>query len=270
MTALDDWQVQLGDSGLLLGPGTVYGVKTIDGLDRAIRERDTDRANADGAVMGPDYAEPKLITVEIMVEGGTAAAAMENYDALAAAWNSARGSEGAQSTVTLRFRLPGRVAQRLEGGRPRRIAPNLSDLELGFIRAVATYYAPDPRVLSDALHTVNLDYGDTATVIDNDGNHPAAVVWDVHGVVTNPGVIRNEAARFDLTTTVASGTYHRVRTDARRVTRSSDAAEVYAEISGTPAEAFWLEIPAGGGSFRAVGSGYGAAQVVATYRDTWL
>lgn len=270
MTALDEWQAQLGDDGIMLGRDQDISIVSIDGLDRAPKSLDVERTIADGAVLGPDLAQSRTVTLTLKIRKATAALAQARYDELAAAWNSVRGSEGAQLTTPFRWRLPGQVARRLEGGRPRRLAIDPTTLGTQRLIITATYYAPDPRMLADAQRVVNLDYGDAAITLDNDGNHPAAVVWDLHGVVTDPGVIRNESARFDLDVTVASGTFHRVRTDARRVTRSSDAAEVYSEISGIPAEAFWLEIPAGGALFRAVGSGYGAAQVVATYRDTWL
>lgn len=267
MTALDPWQVRLGDSGLLLDSAAGYRVKSIEGTDRTVRPNDSDRANADGAVMGPDWAEAKTILLTMTIEGDDwdPDDCVAKYDALAADWNSIRGTEGAQGTADLRFRLPGRVTQRFVGGRPRRLGADFSTLALGWLEVVATYYAPDPRLLADEQRVLTLPYGDSADVLPNDGNHPAAVVWDVGGVVTDPGVIRNEAARFDLDGTVATTTFHRVRTDRKTVTRSSDSANMYSEFSGT-----WLEIPAGGGSFRSVGSGYGVAVVTATYRDTWL
>lgn len=264
MTLLD-YQIKFGDSGLLIGPGTDVTVVNIEGLDRTIRDADDDRPNADGAVLGPDYADKRTVIITMRIRKDTPSDAMQVYETLAAAWNQCRGSEGAQTTVSMRWKLPWQVARRLEGGRPRRLGLDLSTIASGKLTVIGTYVAPDPRILADAQQVLTLPYGGTATTLPNAGNHPAAVVWDVGGVVTNPGVIRNETDRFDLTGTVATTTFHRVRTDPKTVTRSSDSANMYSEFSGT-----WLEIPAGGGGFRAVGSGYGSAQVTATYRDTWL
>lgn len=272
MTALDPWGVQLGDSGIQLGPGTPYAVRVMDGIERSIRESDTDRSTADGAVMAPDYALPKTVTFELTVEGSSPAETVENFDALAEAWNSARLPEGGQSTAALRFRLPGRDTQRLEGGRPRRLVPNWAGVEVCAIPVVATYFAPDPRILSDTQHVVDLVIGASNVTLPNAGNHPASVWWDVYGAITSPGLIRSEADRFDLTgVTIANGTYFRVRTDPRTVTRSSDSANRYQDISGDPEDAFWLEVPAGGALFRAVGTSPGVnAKIRATYRDCWL
>lgn len=272
MTALDPWGVQLGDSGIQLGPGTPYVVRKMDGIDRSPRDADVDRSLADGAVMGPDNELPKTVTFELTVEGATPAETVENYDALAASWNSTRLPEGGQSTATLRFRLPGRATQRFEGGRPRRLAADWSGVELCAMPVVATYFAPDPHILSDTQHSIDLVIGASNVTLPNVGNHPAAVWWDVYGAITSPGLIRSEADRFDLTgVTIANGVFYRVRTDPRTVTRSSDSANRYQDITGDPEDAFWLEVPAGGALFRAVGTSPGVnAKIRALYRDTWL
>jgi hypothetical protein len=150
------------------------------------------------------------------------------------------------------------------GGRPRDIDPALGTLAQAFIKVRASYKAPDPRVYADAERSIEIPIGTNLT-LPNDGDHPAPVWFDVYGAVTNPGLIRNEAARFDLAGAIANGAFFRVRTDARTVTRSSDSANRYQDFSGT-----FLEVPPGGAVFRAVGTGVGAnGKIVATYRDTW-
>lgn len=271
MTALDEYQAQLGDSGILLGRDQDITIMMFEGLDRQPKAADAERENADGAVLAPDYAQSRTVTLTLKIHKDTPAAAQVVYNTLADAWNSMRGSEGAQNIIPFRWRLPGEVARRLEGGRPRRLAIDPSTLGTRRLIVLATYFAPDPRMLADAQQVIDLDYNDTATTLDNDGNHPAAVEWAVNGAVTNPGVIRNEAARFDLAATISSDVYYMVRTDRKTVTRSSDNANRFQDISGTPAEAFWLEVPAGGAGFRSVGTSPGAGKYVrATYRDTWL
>lgn len=266
MAALTDYQIQLGDDGVILGGVNppVYKVEAFEGLERGMRGNDQSRPNADGSTLTPDYAEAKNILITLNIIGSSPADAMAKYDALAANWAKARGPEGAQVNIPLRWKLPGQVTRRLNVGRPRRIAPDLSGIRFSLVKAVATYYAPDPRVLADVERSVTLPYGGVNATLPNDGNHPAAVVYDVQGAVTNPGVIRSEAARFDLTVAIPISTFFRVRTDSRTVTRSTNSANEYPTFSGS-----WLEIPAGGALFRAVGTGTGAG-VVVTYRDTWL
>lgn len=265
MVALNEYQVQIGDSGLLMGPGTPITVKNIEGLvDRDPRTDDTDRVRADGAVLGPDYANPKTVTLTLRIRGTSAADALATYETIRAAWNSVRLTEGGQATTSLRWRLPGQVARRLEGGRPRRIGLDLSTVATRNLVAVATFYAPDPRELADAQRVIDINYG-SALTLPNAGNHPASVWWDVYGQATNPALIRDEAARFDLTTAIGPGDFYRLRTDPKTVTRASDAGNLYQVFSGT-----WLEVPPGGAVFRAVKDSGSGLRVRATYRDTWL
>jgi hypothetical protein len=262
---LSDHQVALSGQ-ITLGDGTDYHITQITGLDRAIRTVDTDRPNAHGAVQGPDYAPPRNIVIDLNIDKSSASAAVAAYDALAAAWNSTAGTEGAMFSGTLQWKLPGQNQRRISG-RPRRLIPNWEHVESGWIPCVAEFFAPDPRMLSETEHTVDLVIAASNVTIPNAGNHPASVWWDVYGAITSPGVIRSEAARFDLTgITIADGGYFRVRTDPKTVTRSTDSANRYEDISGT-----FLEIPAGGALFRAVGTSPGThAKIRATYRDTWL
>lgn len=267
MATLNDYQIQLGDNGVVLGgtnPST-YKLENVEGLERDMRSQDLERVNADGSTQGPDYAVAKTVMMTINIIGSSPADAMTKYDALAADWAKARGTEGAQVNIPLRFKLPGRPAQRLNVGRPRRLAFDTSQLKYSLVRCVATYYAPDPKIVSDAERVIDLAYGAANATLPNAGNFPAEVMWDVYGDAASPGVIRNESARFDLQTTVAANTFFRVRTWAKTVTRSSDSANMYNTFAGT-----WLEIPPGGGQFRAVRSSGLGPYVRATYRDTWL
>lgn len=278
MAALDEFQAQLGDDGVMMGRGQQVRIVEIDGLtERAPKSQDTERDNADGAVMGPEFAAARTVILTLKIQAATAAAAQQVYDEqLAAGWNSVRTPEGGQATTPFRWRLPGQVARRLEGGRPRRLVIDPATLGTDRLIVTASYYAPDPRMLADAQRVVDLPITAPAaanTALDNDGNNPASVWWDVYGAVTGPGLIRNEAQRFDLPDVViADGVFYRVRTDPRTVTRSSDAAYRYQDITGLPAgQTPFLEIPAGGGLFRAVGAAPGVnAKIRATYRDTWL
>lgn len=259
-----DYQAQIGDSGIVLGAAAGYRIESIEGLGRDSRAIDADRENADGTVPGPEFSPGRLVTITMTITGSTVEETIERVDALAADWNSIRRSEGVLGTAALHFKLPGRVAQQIPYGRPRRFAPIYRNLALKYVPVLATYYAADPRIYSEVEHVVDLNYGASNVTVPNAGNHPAPVQWDVYGAVTDPGLIRSEAARFDIAGTIGSGTYFRVRSDPKTVVRSSDAANRYQDLTGT-----FLEIPAAGALFRAVGSTT-TQKIRATYRDTWM
>lgn len=262
---LTDFQLQIGDDGPILGGDEGYRVEDVEGLGREIRGLDAERENADGAVQGPEYATARTVTITMTITGSTPEETRERVLALGTVWNQTRRTEGVLGTAALHFKMPGAPAQQIPYGRPRRWAPNWRRLALSYVPVVATYYAPDPRILAEVERVIDLEIGDTNITLPNDGDHPAAVVWDVYGSVSAPGVIRSEASRFDLDAVVSDGAFFRVRSDPHTVVRSTDAANRYQDLTGT-----FLEIPAGGALFRAVGTGPGSnAKVRATYRDTW-
>ena len=267
MAALNEWQMQLGSSGTLLGPGTSYQIESAEGFGRTVRADDFERPAAGGDIIGLDRAASRTVTLTLVVKGnGSPSTALSLYDALAASWNSHRTVENGVGTVDFRFRLPGRDSQVLLAGRPRDIDFDASTLRYGWVRAVARYFCPDARIFSDAERVVTLTYGAANQTLPNAGNHPAPVTWDVEGAATNPALIRSEAARFDLTATVASGAFWRVRTDPHTVTRSTDSASMYSSFAGT-----WLEVPPGGALFRSTATSPTAGKgIIARYRDTWL
>lgn len=258
---VEDYQWQIKD--LVMGPGTAYTVGPPEGFGRQVRSSDADRGNGDGSTVGPDYLQPRTIILPITVRGRTPAEAMQLTQALQARW-TARGTERQQGTTALIWKHPGLVAQRLEGGRPRDLVPDYGSLALSWVKVLARYYAPDPRIYADAQRVVDVLYGAAAITLPNLGDHPAPVWWDVYGAATNPGLIRSESARFDLTTTIGASDFYRVRTDQRTVTRASDSGNLYQTISGT-----FLEIPPGGALFRSVKTAGAGLRIRATYRDTW-
>lgn len=258
---VEDYQWQI--KGLLLGPGTPYKIGSVKGLGRQVKSSDADRGNGDGSTTGPDYLQPRTVELAITVRAATPAACMTAVQALQSRW-TARGTERIQGTTPLAWKHPGLPAQRLEGGRPRDFEPNLDTLSLGWVKLLARYYAPDPRVYADAQRVVDVTYGASAVTLPNLGDHPAPVWWDVYGAATNPGLIRSESARFDLITAIGAADFYRVRTDQRTVTRASDSGNLYQTLSGT-----FLEIPPGGALFRSVKTGGAGLRIRATYRDTW-
>jgi hypothetical protein len=265
---LADFQYQWGS--LLLGDGTDYYVQRVLTPGHRVRFSDADRPDGPGVFFGQEWPDASDWTLDVRISGSSPTDALSKYETLAAGWSS-RGTEGALGSAALVFKRPGQVQRRTSPGRPRDLRVDTSRLrKTHVIDCQLTFGAELPFEYSDTEYVTDLVVNPTTpapnVTLGNAGNYPASVVWDVYGEVTNPGVIRAEADRFDLTTAIGDLDYYRVRTEAKTVTRASDGHSLYQTFTGT-----FLEIPAGGALFRAVGSApvTAAVKVRATWRDTW-
>lgn len=272
MTALDDFQYQF--NGFTVGDGTDYYVQRVMLPGKKARFSDSDRPDGAGVFFGEEWPAAAEWSLDIRIIGTTVEDALAQYQTLADAWQS-RGTEGALLSAPLIFKRPGQVQRRTSPGRPRDLLPNTTALrKKKVIDATLIFGAELPFEFSDAEHVTDLVRNGTDVTLDNAGNYPAPVIWDVYGQVTNPGVIRSETDRFDLNTAIGDLDWYRVRTEAKTVTRASDGHSLYqtwvpdSVIAGS---GVWLEIPPGGALFRAVGSTpvSAAVKVRATWRDTW-
>ncbi len=262
MTVLEDGQIEF--DGFLLGPGTPYQRVAGPTPGHVVRTSDMPRPAGPGLFLGQDYPDAPPVVVDIRVKGSDLEDVWEKYYDLAAAW-STRGTEGFVGSAPLIFKRAGQVQRRYNNGRPRDIVVDDSQAKHGIILASLTFQSEVPFELSDEEHVVDLVHNASNETLPNAGNHAASVQWDVYGQVTDPGVIRSEADRFDMDTAIGNLDYYRVRTDAKTVTRASDSGNLRETFSGT-----WLEIPAGGALFRTVGTaGSGSVKTRATWRDTW-
>lgn len=264
MTALDDWQYQF--DGFTVGDGTDYYVQKALVPGKHVRSADTPRADGPGAFFGEEWPDVSEWILEVRISGTDEEDALNKYGTLSDAWQS-RSTEGALLSAPLIIKRPGQVQRRTSPGRPRDLIPNTSRLrKTHVIDCTLIFGAELPFEFSDTEHVTDLVRNGSNVTLDNAGNFPAAVVWDVYGQVTDPGVIRSEADRFDLDTAIGDLDYYRVRTEAKTVTRASDGHSLYETFTGT-----FLEIPAGGALFRAVGSTpvSSSVKVRATWRDTW-
>ena len=261
MSTLTDGQFQINANGVVLGTSQ-YMVQDVTGLFRDARSSDYERANSDGAIMGPDWQQPKTVTIMLTIVGTSPANTTALFDALAVDWNAARSTEGFQGTTSLRFQIPGRVTQTLIGGRPRRLEPNWATIGQSFLRVGASYYCPDPRIYGDVVKTATLTYNGAGVPITNAGNYPAGVVWAM-GASTNPSVTRGVSS-FQISAIVPAGLSFNVKTDNKTVVRSDNNGNQYATFSGP-----WLEIPAGTTTFSSAATSP-TGTCIGTYRDTWI
>lgn len=138
-----DFQFEL--RALLTGAGTDYEIgprpARIAGFGRAApKTSDVELDLQAGSYAGPDYAASRLITIpyEIVIPNN-APTAMARFDSLSNAW--------AESTtdIALYFRLP-HWGKRYVMGRPRGLAEDFGDLDVGIVRVLATFFAPDPTI----------------------------------------------------------------------------------------------------------------------------
>lgn len=267
---LTDFQYEF--DGLTLGDDTDYYVQRVLTPGHNVRFADAIRPDGPGVFFGEEQPGAADWTLEVRIIGSDAEDALDKYATLAAGWTS-RSTEGRLLSAPLLIKRPGQVQRQTSPGRPRALRADTSRLrKTHVIDCQLEFGAELPFEFSSVEHTTDLviDVADPAdnVTLDNAGNYPAPVTWDVYGLVTDPGVIREETDRFDLDTAIGNLDYYRIRTEAKTVTRFSDGHSLY---QTWVEDSTWLEIPPGGALFRAVGSGStsGSTKVRATWRDTW-
>lgn len=254
--------------GLTLGYDTDYYVQRVLLPGHRVRFADADRPDGPGVFFGEEQPGAADWTLDVRIVGTSVEDALTKYQTLADGWSS-RDTEGRLLSAPLSIKREGQVQRQTSPGRPRDLFPDTSQLrKKQLIDCQLVFGAELPFEFSATEHVTDLVRNGSNVTLDNAGNYPAPVVWDVYGQVTDPGVIRSEADRFDLDTAIGDLDYYRVRTDAKTVTRAIDGHSLYQTwVAGST----WLEIPAGGALFRAVGSTpvSAAVKVRATWRDTW-
>ncbi len=133
--------VLVGGTGAVIAPPGIGGVG-----EPTPKSQDVALNHADGAYGGPDYRSPKVITVPILIEEPTAAAAMAVFDTLMTAWAPTT------TDVELHLRLPGWGHVKYLG-RPRGLAEDFSLMPEGVINCMGTFVALSPARLSAFVPT---------------------------------------------------------------------------------------------------------------------
>jgi hypothetical protein len=138
VNTLTDFQCEF--SGLLMGPGTPYGLPPHQLLDMAtVKKMDTARIGRDGSWSGPHYADFLAFTLDIEVFGSP----QSLFDAAAAALEGVVFPQ--ISPQPFWYKLPNRPARGI-GVRPvKRHLPVDITWERGLSIASAEFEAPDPR-----------------------------------------------------------------------------------------------------------------------------
>lgn len=135
-----DHQVEI--RGTLTGATTPYPIsfENVGGLGvPEAKTNDTTLAHAPGAYLGRDYTGVRVITIPYVLRG-TAATVGANLLTLGTLWASS------ETDLPLHMRLPG-MGHLTFTGRPRALLDDLSMLNRGAVRALATFVCGDPSTV---------------------------------------------------------------------------------------------------------------------------
>lgn len=283
-----DWQAEY--QGLLVGDGTAYELRAIEGLadHPDLRTSDRTRLRRHGLLPGDDFLGGRAVTLELEVFGDTDAAFHANLLALKQAF--APGSPEAP----LDFLIPGVTAPgsglaKRCNARPRRLA--LPVEQRFFYRqpiAVVELFATDPRLYnaiqqsaSTGLATSpsglvwnlvwNLSWGASSSsgsiFAANGGNFPTPPVFRIDGPVTNPSIENITTGEvLGLTSiTVGSGEFLELDADARTVLLGGTASR-YEKLT----TAQWFDLKPGTTELKFRGTTAGAPTLTVYWRNAWL
>lgn len=199
---LSDFQVDF--DGLIMGPGTPYGITLMGGfLDMAgVRANYTPRARAHGGYTEPHYADGATYDLEMDV---TATASTSFADAVAALQS---GTYPQQTTRLLRFKMPGQDVRLMNVQCVRRSIPVEQAFTFGMAnKAALQFYAPDPLKYGEQLYdttglatssggltyplTYPLNYGSAGNLgritATNPGSADASLILTVSGPIDAQG-----------------------------------------------------------------------------------
>jgi hypothetical protein len=282
MTVAADYQAEY--SGLLMGPGTAYGLDDFAGLDDLpdSRTSDTPRPSDHGLFAGTDFAAGRTVDLTVKVEAASAALFRSALDSLIDV------TDLQPAELPLTFRLPGMTANRRINVRPRRRAVMPAKGLYGKITRVALqFFATDPRVYADdetvlstsaattgGGRTYNRVYdltyaaGGTGGSIAalNAGTFPTRPTLKITGPATTPRVENVEAGAFlAFNLTLAAGEFLVVDLAARTVLLGGTASRYSTLAIGSS----WWQLPPGTSTIR-FSSADSAGTLELRYRSAWL
>jgi hypothetical protein len=197
-----DWTLTF--NGLTCGPGTPYGVTSVDGwMDlQGVTTVDTPKPQADGTWTSPDFNPSRLVNVGL----DAYAADPDTFAAVVAALEAATQTQADVSPVTLT--IPGRDPETIYAKVRRRVIPTDFGFVNGLSSAQVQFFAPDPRRFGDTISdstklptstggltwpatwpltwTGDKQQGDVS--LFNPGNAAGPLVIRIDGPVTGPSV----------------------------------------------------------------------------------
>jgi len=279
-----DWQIQVGD--LLIGDGTDYDIRVIEGLASMpeVRPQDRPLLLRHGSVSGLDYLGERDFTVELDVVESNTDTLAALLDALSLAWRPTT------TEVPIAFQVPG-----VAGGAPsvvfgrvrRRDIPIGVQFSRGLAEVALEVACTDPRVYSVTEHSTStgvasseggltfdavadFTFGDVSTggamSLLNAGTFDAPVTFVIEGPCTSP-VIENvtvdKTLRFDIV--LSAGERLFVNTKERTVLLGGTSTRYFA--LRTTSE--WFDLVPGPNAINYLASSDIGSTLTATWRSAW-
>lgn len=138
---MDDFQARLVPANLVVGEGTDYGIRFIEGPESkpSVRQNDLARTFAHGDVAGRDFYESRLIQIGFVIVKTSPADAVQASDVLVRAWSSPT----AALEQRLDWKAPGRD-ERSYFGRYRDFETQTDTLHSSVIESEGRFLALDP------------------------------------------------------------------------------------------------------------------------------
>lgn len=275
---------QFETQGLTMGPGTPYIVTDWTGYGTPDMRNSDDPWPLDhGTMTGPEYYDGRGVTLSVVVRGDSPSDAVDNADALLAAWQLDTRQDGFNEVAPLTVKIPGRAARRLHG-RPRRASLSPTSIRSSRVDATLEYFAPDPRWYSADLRSEVLNIGTPATgrsyprqynygygggqsnstTLVNAGNFETRPVITITGTCNNPRIQNVTTGRtLRLNISLTSPDFLVVDCAKRTVLLNGTASRYAAKVGD------WLELAAGANQIRLL-TDAGSPIVSVDWRDAWL
>ncbi len=286
-----EWLLSYPGTDFVFGnPETpVWHRKTPDIGDVDLRVADVNRPRQDGKAFGVDYRSGRTITFEMGVRGTSPTEVRTTAAELTKAWRADPVRKTPGAVAELRLNYDGR--ERLVYGRPRRFAPDYSDVAVNqFINVVADFACADDLFYDTEEEGITFSIvpslggglmaplaSPLTTTADSDRSQGITVVsemdvWPViriDGPITNPIVNIGDVARFEVRLSLEHDEWVEIDTRpwARHALRNG-TANVSGTVRGT--RLAQAAIPAGSYEVGFKGNDpTGTASVRITWRPTY-
>lgn len=277
------YQVEIGETGLILGPGTQYRVGRTRGLwTRSPEGNDTSKAGEHGSIAGQDRVPSTTLIVETNFGMGLGESNGEEVEdlmeALSGAWKP-----GPDTFLRLCMRD---ASVRRRFGRCRGFDGDESQMVRGYAEAVCEFVTTDPRSFSDDLHVSTVGfpamtegrtyplvfprvYGATGAggtiLAENVGT--ASVPWTarLNGPLVNPTIEHADQSKtISLVGSIEAGEYVEIDSSLKMVLLNGTASRYDWVTAGSE----WFEITPGANTIRLGGSS-GTGTLDFYWRDGW-
>jgi hypothetical protein len=201
-------------AGILMGPGTKYGIKSYDFADMPVlRSSHTSRGNDQGNYRGSDYMDNRFVNLDMVIIG-TSNNDLQN---LIATLQGATAPSNNLNNVLV-FQLPGQVKKQVSARSYKRAMPQTADrAQFATVDAKLQFLCLDPRIYSQALNVSSVGppaivggrvwphvypriytsgTGSSVIVCNNVGTFETRPVYTIVGPVTNPAIFNNTTGQY--------------------------------------------------------------------------